>query len=643
MLASLAAALSLALALAEPTASTGSPTDGDLARARAASIREHYTKYEHRIPMRDGVHLFTAVYLPKDDSKPHPFLIFRTPYGISVGGGDPLKHYGVDYSPGRLGPSEEFEAAGYIFVQQEVRGRFLSEGRFVEMTPVGRGPGGVDESTDLHDTMEWLLKRVPGHNGKAGIWGGSYPGFYAAASIIDTHPAIKAASPQAPMTDLYMGDDSYHGGAFMLAANFDFYATFGRQQNPTPLPAKQEPFEYGTPDGYEYFLARRTLGQIEASLPPSQRELWHDQATHDTYDDYWKSRNLAPWLKNIRCAVLTVGGWFDAEDLQGPFSTYQAIKGQNPGIYSGLVIGPWTHNGWNRYDGERLGDVHFDAKTAVEYRKNVLFPFFEHYLRGAAKKDLPEATVFETGTNVWRHYPSWPPAKARARTLYFGAGGRLAFEAPALPGAFDDYMSDPGKPVPFVGYPATEVPSEYMVSDQRFAATRTDVLVYRTEPLEEDLTVAGPVSPRLFVSTSGTDSDWVVKLIDVYPPDLPSLGPPPDRHDARKPGVELGGYQQLVRGEPLRGKFRNSFEKPEPFTPGKVEAVSFQMPDINHTFRRGHRIMVQVQSSWFPLIDLNPQTFVEIPRAKVSDFKPATQRVYRSQDLASGVELRILP
>jgi hypothetical protein len=379
--------------------------------------------------------------------------------------------------------------------------------------------------------------------------------------------------------------------------------------------------------------------------------LWDDQVQHDTFDDYWKARNLAPHMKNIHCAVLTVGGWFDAEDLQGPFTTFRSVDEKNPGIFNALVVGPWVHGGWARYNGEHLGRVEFAANTGEYYRKNILFPFFEHYLKGAPDPKLPKAYVFETGTNVWRQYSAWPPKDAERKTLYFLANGGLSFDAPTSGAAFDEYVSDPARPVPFVSYAALNVPQEYMLSDQRFADKRTDVLTYQTPVLEEDVTIAGPISPRLFVSTSGTDSDFDVKLIDVYPPDFPDSKQdatrPEDRDkprtDVSLPTFAMGGYQQLVRGEPFRGKFRHSFEKPEPFTPGKMEEINFTMQDINHTFRRGHRIMVQVQSSWFPLTDRNPQTFVNIPDAKASDFVKATERVYHSKEQASGIEVEVVP
>lgn len=608
------------------------------------SVREHYTKYEYSIPMRDGKKLFTSIYVPKDGSRSYPFLMDRTPYSVAP--------YGVDNYKTAIGPSESFEKSGYIFVYQDVRGRYMSEGTFIEMRPHidnKASNNDVDDSTDTYDTIDWLLKNVQNNNGNAGIWGISYPGFFTSASIIDSHPALKAASPQAPMTDLFMGDDAYHGGAFMLAANFGFYSAFKPQENPQLPPKAYVPFDWGTKDAYEFYLNVGPLGNLRKYLE-GKSALWDDQVQHDTYDAYWKVRNLAPHMKNIHCAVLTVGGWFDAEDLQGPFTTFHSIDQNNTGIFNGLVIGPWVHGGWGWYDGEHLGRVEFASKTGEYYRKNILFPFFEQYLKGSGDAKLPKAYVFETGTNVWRQYSSWPPKDAERKILYFHRNGALSFEAPDEPAAFDEYVSDPAKPVPFVNYADLDVPQEYMVSDQRFASSRTDVLVYQSPVLQEDVTIVGPISPRLFVSTSGTDSDWDVKLIDVYPADYPEskqdeAGPDEKEKphtDVAAPGFTMGGYQQLVRGEPFRGKFRHSFEKPEPFTPGKVEEVHFTMPDVNHTFRRGHRIMVQVQSSWFPLTDRNPQTFVNIPDAKLADFVRATERVYHSRQQPSGIEVQIL-
>ncbi|UGQ45735.1 CocE/NonD family hydrolase [Massilia endophytica] len=638
-------ALSLSLAFGAAHAAALETVHADEAQAAKPSLREHYTKYEYRIPMRDGVRLFTTVYVPKDSSKSYPFLIQRTPYSAGTQHGGEL-HYGVDFMPQSIGPSKEFQEAGYIFVYQDVRGRYMSEGKWQEMTPHAKAQltaGEGNESRDMHDTMEWLLKHVPNHNGKAGIYGISYPGFYTSASIIDSHPAIKAASPQAPVTDLFMGDDSYHGGAFMLAANFDFYSAFTEEKNPTPLPKTWNRFDYDKADGYDFFLEKLTLSNILGTLTDKQRALIQPTIENDSYNGFWKERNIAPHLKNIKAAVLTVGGWFDAEDPQGPLTTYHAIERQNAGIFNGLVMGPWVHGGWARGEGKSLGHVQFDSKTSEYFRSKIQFPFFEQHLKGVKPaQPISEVTVFETGSNVWRQYTAWPPAPAKARTLFLAPDGKLSWQQPSGGAAFDEYIADPRRPVPYIAYPATGVPQEYAVSDQRFASTRPDVLVYQSDVLEEDLTVAGPVTPKLFVSTTGTDADWVVKLIDVYPHEYPEA-PEQRGRDVAPPKLTMAGYQQLVRGNPLRGKFRNSFEKPEPFVPGKVEAISYHLGDVNHTFRRGHRIMVQIQSSWFPLVDLNPQTFVSIPKAKPEDFKKATQRVYHAPGQASGLQLMVLP
>ena len=607
-------------------------------------VRSHYTKYEYRIPMRDGKRLFTAVYVPKpsafpEDRGPYPFLMDRTPYSVAP--------YGEDQYPERLGPSDDFEKGGYIFVYQDVRGRWMSEGDFVEMRPhidQKKSPQDVDDASDTSDTIEFLLKQVANNNGKVGIWGISYPGFYTSASIIDSHPAIVAASPQAPMTNLFEGDDSYHGGAFMLSATFGFYGPFFHLQKNPVSPGPTVPFDFGTPDRYRFYLDAGNIANLEKLYLKGSNWLFDDQFKHDTYDDYWKARDLSQHMKNVHCAVLVVGGWFDAEDLMGPYRTFYAINKFNPETKTTLVEGPWVHGGWSRGDGDRLGDVRFNARTGAYFRSEIQFPFFEHYLKGKGEA-MPKAIVFETGTNVWRRYDTWPPKAAAPKTLYFHAGGKLSFDQPEDAKSVDQYVSDPHHPVPFVGYTTDTVPQRYMVDDQRFASYRPDVLVYESDPLAEDVTIAGPISPHLKVASSGTDSDFDVKLIDVYPEDAPD---PDTSQNGNKrildePPLHMGGYQQLLRGEPFRAKFRNSWEKPEPLIPGKEEDVNFTMPDLFHTFRRGHRIMVQVQSSWFPLTDRNPQTFTDIPYAKPEDFQNATEEVFHQKDAASGVEVLVLP
>jgi uncharacterized protein len=597
----------------------------------AREIRERYTKHEYRIPMRDGARLFTAVYVPKDasEARTYPFLIERTPYSVAP--------YGPDNYPKRLGPAPGFVRDGFIFVDQDVRGRYQSDGGFLEMTPhkdVKKGPRDVDESTDTYDTVEWLLKNVPYNNGRAGIYGISYPGFYAAAGMPDTHPALKACSPQAPVTDLYMGDDAYHNGAFMLEANFGFYVFFKPRAGLEFPPRERQGFDYGTNDGYDFYLAMGPLSNAKKLYLKDTNPYWDDQLAHPNYDEFWKSRNISSHLKNVRCAVLTVGGLFDAEDLEGPMKVFRSVAAMNPDTPNKIVEGPWVHGGWAFTKGDHLGPVDFAGNHSEYFNDQVLLPFFRQYLKDAGDAKLPTALVFETGTNVWRRYDSWPPKNVEARTLYLDAGRRLSPEAGKDP-AYDEYVSDPSRPVPFVETQSTGVPQAYMAADQRFAAKRPDVLAYQTEPLEEDLTVAGPVSPRLWISSSGTDSDFVVKLIDVYPMGYPDPDPNPKE-------VHMGGFEQLVRGEPFRAKFRKSFEKPEALEPGKPTALDFDLPSIHHTFRRGHRVMLQIQSSWFPLVDRNPQKFLNIPDAKAEDFVKAAERVYRGGAYGSAIVLPVV-
>ena len=612
-----------------------------------AFVREHYAKYEYRIPVRDGIKLFASVYVPQTgfkDPGPYPFLMTRTPYSCGP--------YGEDKMPARLGVSQELLESGYIFVCEDARGRYQSEGVFQEMQPhidEKKGPKDTDPSSDMYDTVEFLLAHVAHNNGKVGITGISYPGFYTSASIPDSHPAIKAASPQAPMTDLFFNDDAYHGGAFMLAANHGFYTGFKPQVTPYMPVAGVPRFDFGTPDLYEYYLKKGNLAALDTEANGSNA-LYHDQMVHDTYDDYWKKRDMSKHMRNVHANVMTVGGWFDAEDLSGPFKTFHAIDALNPPAPGGpantLVVGPWTHGGWSIWDGDRLGDVTFGQKTGVFFRKEIQFPFFEMYLKDRKGEPLPKAYVFETGTNVWKKYDAWPPKQAAAKMLYFRKDGGLSLDAPTETAGVDSYVSDPAHPVPFIDFTSNTVPQRYMDDDQRFAARRADVLVYETEPLTEDVTIAGPVKPMLKIASTGTDADFVVKLIDVYPndyPNPPAAGADPGKRILGAMPVLMGGYQQMVRGEPMRAKFRDSWEKPTPLVPGKVASVNAEMPDVNHTFRAGHRIMVQVQSSWFPLIDRNPQTFTDIPYAKPEQFVKATESVYRSAAEPSGVSVLVIP
>jgi putative CocE/NonD family hydrolase len=594
-----------------------------------AEVKALYTKTEQMISMRDGVKLFTSIYSPKDQSKRYPIMLNRTPYSVAP--------YGKGDYKTALGPSPLFQNEQYIFVYQDVRGRFMSEGEYVNMRPhkdKKSGAADIDESSDTYDTIEWLVKNVANNNGRVGMWGISYPGFYTTMGILSAHPALKAASPQAPIADWFIGDDFHHNGALFLPHAFNFLSGFGLPR-PKPTTEFAPRFSHGTPDGYRFFLDMGPVANADRKYLKGQVAFWNEMMAHPNYDDYWQARNVVPHLRNVTTTVMTVGGWFDAEDLFGALNTYQGIERNNPGIYNTIVMGPWFHGGWSRSDGDQLGSINFGAKTAVYYREKLELPFFNCLLKDKCDGRVPEAVMFETGSNKWRTYEHWPPTTAETRELFLQSGGTLGFEPTTSTAAFDEYVSDPTHPVPFINSTAIGMTREYMTDDQRFASTRPDVLVYQTQPLNQEITFAGPVKVTLFVSTTGTDADFVVKLIDVLPDNLPDNEPNPA-------GVRLGGYQMLVRGEPMRARFRNSYSKPEAMVPGKVTKVEFTMPDINHSFLRGHRIMVQVQSSWFPLVDRNPQKFVDINRATEADFQKATQRVYHSGVNASKLTVSVV-
>ena len=605
--------------------------------AAADSIKAHYRKLEVRIPMRDGVKLFTSIYVPRDTTQSWPIIMDRTPYGVAP--------YGPDAYRPALGPSPRFAQEGFIFVYQDARGRYYSEGAYTEMTPHKdhKGPKDVDESTDSYDTIDWLVKNVPHNSGRVAIYGTSYPGFYTTASCIDPHPALKMCEPGAPMTDLWWGDDLFHNGAFMLGANFDFYLGYGRtpRANP-PGPDPRYPGPDMGNDAYKFFLAMGPVGPGSRRwLPPETAPLWDVVMHHPAYDAYWRARDISRHVTRMP-SMLIVGGYYDAEDLAGPWRTFRGIERLAPKTDVHLVVGPWSHGGWARGDGNALGTLRWDTKTGPWFRDSIELPFYLHHLKGAPDPRLPKVLAYRSGGERWDRFAAWPSKNTNSRTLYLAPGGALAWAKPATAGAgrgtaFDEYVSDPANPVPVVGRPdRSGMPRDYMTGDQRFAAARPDVLVFQTPPLPEDVTVTGPVSPRLFVSTSGTDADFDVKLIDVFPDDAPDW--PGDTT-----GFHVAGYQQLVRGEPFRGRYRNDVAKPAPFTPDRPEAIRFTMPDIDHTFRKGHRIMVQIQSSWFPLNDRNPQTFVpNIFEARPEDFRPATMRVYHSAARPSGIELRVL-
>jgi uncharacterized protein len=598
---------------------------------RQGYFERHYRKSEHQVPMRDGVRLFTQVYSPIDESEPHPIILFRTPYGIQP--------YGVGFTNVTI-PSLYFLKENYILIFQDVRGMFMSEGTYEYFRPYISGKksrADVDESSDAYDTVEWLLKNVPGHSGKVGVWGISYPGFTAAMAAISAHPAVLAVSPQAPMGDLYMGDDGLHNGALYLAhyANYAYSMGQGRRGPTTEALPR---LRYPTPDGYSFFLQLGPLTNITAKVFGLTNTVWNETMAHENYDEYWKALSIYPHLRDIKPAILTVGGWYDAEDLSGTLKTYRTIEQRHPGLGNTLVMGPWRHSGWNLFAGSEDRGVFPFSGTRVYFQEKIELPFFNYYLKGKGPLELPEAVIFETGSDQWRSYGTWPPAEAKEKKLFFASDGRLSLDQPleSSSAGFDEYLSDPAKPVPYTMQTAARYYRDYFVEDQRFAASRPDVLVYAGEVLTEDVTITGPIRAELYVSTTGTDADWIVKVIDVYPDD--ALDP-----KTNPASIRMGGYQRMVRGDIMRGKFRSSFEKPEPFVPNRVAKVEFELPDVQHAFLKGHRIMVQIQSSWFPLFDRNPQTFCNIRTASEKDFRKATQRVYRTAQYPSGVRLLVLP
>jgi len=592
-------------------------------------VRAHYRKSEHMVPMRDGVKLHTTVYAPRESAEKLPFLLLRTPYGTGP--------YGPDAYRNNLGPSTHssaFEKEGFIFVFQDVRGKFRSEGEFVVMRPYKPNKSGreTDESSDTYDTIEWLLHNIPNHNGRVGQLGTSYPGFQTVMGMIDAHPALKAASPQASPADMYIGDDFHHNGAFRLAYTFGWLSGNARLRR-GPSQSDAYPFDPGTPDGYKFFLDLGPLSNANKRFFHDQVPEWNNFMAHPDYDNYWQKQNVLPHLTNITLPVLNVAAWFDAEDFYGPMSIYETIEKTTPKNRSILVVGPFSHGGWNSHpDGNSLGNIRFAGEPAVYFRDRVQFPFFLYHLKGKGTLDLPEALAYETGSNRWRSFDRWPPTNRTAETkVYFRAGGKLSFSPPSEsePQAFDSYASDPVKPVPSTAEIRFMPGHLWMVEDQRFSATRPDVLVYQSDELAEDLTFSGRVLANLFVATSGTDSDFVVKLIDVYPGNAPDFNP----------GVRMGHYQMLLSAEVFRAKYRNSFSKPQPMAPNKPTAIRIDLRDKSHRFLKGHWIMVHVQSTWFPVIDRNPQVFLNIYEAKESDYRKALQRVYRSRSFPSHLVL----
>jgi hypothetical protein len=593
-------------------------------------IKEKYTKKEVYVTMRDGVKLFTSIYAPKDSSRKYPVLMQRTPYSVAP--------YGADKYRQALGPSNLLMRDGYIFVYQDVRGRWMSEGDFVEMRPHidNKQAKDIDESTDTYDTIDWVLKNTSYNNGKVGMWGISYPGFYVSAGLMANHPALVAASPQAPMSDFWR-DDSFHLGAFMLPHNFGFYPSFTNRTDNKPTQSFNKPFNYGTPDGYQFYL---NLGPLKNSLKYSEHHgkdpYWKANLEHPNYDEFWKSRTILNHHNNIKLAVMVTGGWYDAEDLYGTFKTYKSIEEKNKGITNIFVVGPWVHGGWARGDGENLGNVAFGQKTGVYYRENIERKFFNYYLKGEGDGYLAEATMFQTGENKWRTFGEWPPKEAKESTIYLHENGKLSFDKPKNSKSFSEYISDPNKPVPSSDYITIGMPREYMVDDQRHASRRPDVLTFQTEVLDKDITLAGNIMADLKFATTGTDADLIVKVIDVYPDDAKN-------NDFTAKHIKMAGYQQMVRSEFMRGRFRKDFSNPVPFKPNKVEEVSFELQDVLHTFKKGHRIMVQIQSTFFPVIDRNPQKYVDnIFMANESDFIKATHKIYHEKKNPSQLKVRVL-
>jgi putative CocE/NonD family hydrolase len=591
-------------------------------------VRDNYTKMEVMVPMRDGIKLFTSIYIPKDQSEKYPILLKRTPYGVAPYGDD---NFGI-----RIGPSMDLVRDKYIFVSQDVRGRYMSEGTFTWMAP-HTWDESWDEGQDTWDTIEWLINNIENNNGKVGTYGGSYPGFYVVAGMIDAHPALKAAIPSAPMADLWKGDDVSHNGAFLMPHNLGFLSRFGL---PRPEPLTQYPAGktiYNTPDGYKFWLDFGPLRNVNEKLFHGEIIHWNEYIQNPVYNEFWQSRNMLQYLTDVKPAVLTIGGWFDAQDLYGPLKVFESIEKQSPSSKNGLIMGPWYHGSWSSQPGDKSAAILWRSLTGEFYRKEIEFPFYSYHLKDKSDiAHLPKAWMFNTGRKEWQKFDSWPPKAAQEKNLYLQSGNKLSFNAPTEANASDTYMSDPKKPVPFTTEITTRYGNDWMLEDQRFASRRPDVLVFETDVLEEDITISGELMVHLWASTSGSDQDFVVKVIDVHPADYPDPDPNPYR-------VKMGGYEMLLRGGPIRAKFRNSLEKPEPMRPNMPEELVFELRDVFHTFKKGHKIMVHVQSTWFPMIDLNPGKFVDLFNdAKEEDFQKTTQRIYFEKSRPSYIRLRVL-
>ena len=582
-------------------------------------VKNNFTKREYQISMRDGIKLYTIVYSPKDNTKPYPILMERTPYSAGP--------YGDTTYAQRIGPNPTLMKQQYIFVYQDVRGRYMSEGINLEVTPYIKNKKtnkDVDESSDTFDSIEWLLKNVTNNNGKVGIYGISYPGFYATASLPGAHPALKAVSPQAPVTDEFIGDDVNHNGAFFLMDNFNFINYFGKPRTGLVKDYGSLMFNNISKDMYRFFLDLGPLSNTQSnSMFGNKSYIWNEYLTHDTYDNYWQQRNIREHLSNVTIPTLVVGGWFDAEDLYGALNTYSSIEQKNKVNNNMLVMGPWTHGAWESTTWKQYASHDFGSNTSKFFQDSIEAPFFNYYLKGEGNFDKTEATIFETGSNQWKKYSTWPPLNGTRKVYYLNANQKLAGVADE---SAQTFTSDPSKPVPYTNGIFATRNNDYMAEDQRFAATRPDVLVYETTVLDKDVTINGKITADLVVSMTGTDADFVVKIIDVLPEDEPNFKNAPR-------GFQMAGYQRLVRADVIRGKFRNSFSAPEAFVPNKKTAVSFDLNDVAHQFKKGHKIMVQVQCSWFPLVDRNPQQFLKIPEAKASDYKKAEITVYSTSKI----------
>jgi len=610
----LIAASLLSCGFAAPSLET-TGSDGALQRQSLAQLKAAYTKYEYMIPMRDGAKLYTSVYVPKDKPGKHPILMERTPYGAGP--------YGPDsYRPHR--GSAKFRDVGFIFAYEDVRGTGMSEGKFVNVTPEDHsGPGKTDESTDTYDAVDYLIHHVPDNNGKVGLWGISYPGFYAGAGGIDSHPALAAISPQAPVSNWFMGDDVHHNGAFFMQDTFNFFSFFGRVRQGPGKSGPGNPINKGTDGEYAFFLKEGALPNFDRDYFKGTIPFWNDVLNHSDYDQFWKDRALPDHVHNVHCAVLDVGGWFDAEDMWGALNLPKAIRRASPSTPVYQTMGPWFHGMWAGPSGQTFGDLDYGTPTSTYFQDNIEFPFFDKYLRDPSLPAPAPYNMFETGRNKWVAFQEWPPKGLGKEAVYLGPDGTLQLKRPTSDGA-DSYVYDPASPTPYLADISSRSRTrEYMVDDQRWAHSRKDVETY-TGPVEEsDSTVAGPVDVDLYVTTTGTDADFVVKVIDVWPSDSTATGAA-----THKP---MGDYEQEVRADIFRGKYRNSFSSPKPFVPGQPTEVHFKLNDMFHTFLKGHRMEVQIQSSWFPLVDRNPNTFEDIYKASDSDFKAATITILRSK------------